>query len=68
MSAGDFESAFIKVGGSKTKEGLSVEEASEESLGNALFWLPRNLIGKKPRLWLTGKPEERGALEKGSRG
>lgn len=68
MSTDDFESAFIKVGGSKTKEGLRVEEATGESLGSTLLWLPRNLIGKKPRLWLTGKPEERGALEKGSRG
>ena len=42
MSPGDFESTFIKAGDSETKE-----EATGESLGDALFWLPRNVTRKK---------------------
>ena len=46
-SPGDFESMFIKAGDSETKEGLGIEEATRESLGSALLWLPGNIIGKK---------------------
>ena len=35
---GDFESMFIKAGDSETKEGVRLEEATEESLGGALLW------------------------------
>ena len=34
-SPGDFESIFIKAADSETKEGLKVEEATEEDLGGA---------------------------------
>ena len=47
MNPGDFDSIFIKAGASETKEGLRVEEATEESLRGALLWLPRNFIGEK---------------------
>ena len=46
MSPGDFEGMFIKAGGSETKDGLMVEEATRERLGSALRWLPGNLLGK----------------------
>ena len=35
MSPGDFESMCIKAGDSEAKEGLKVEESTEESLGGA---------------------------------
>ena len=36
---------FIKAGDSETKEGLR-EEATGKSLGSALLWLSRHIIGK----------------------
>ena len=50
MSPGDFFTAFIKAGDSEIKEGLRIEEVtreSEESLGGALLWFHRNIIGKE---------------------
>ena len=45
-SPGGFESTFIKAADSEAK-GLRVEEATGESLGRALLWLPRNLVRKE---------------------
>ena len=47
MSPGDLESTFAKVGDSETKERLTLEEATGESLGGALLWPPRNIAGKE---------------------
>ena len=46
-SRGDFESTFIKAGDSETKEELRIKKATGESLGGALCWLCRNVVGKK---------------------
>ena len=45
-SLGGVGAAFIKSGDSESKEGLRVEEATGESLGSALLWLPRKVTGK----------------------
>lgn len=37
---------FIKAGECETKEGPWEEEATRESLGDALLWLHRSVIGK----------------------
>ena len=42
-----FEGMFIKAGYNETKKGLRVEEATEESLRDALLWLPRSFTGKE---------------------
>ena len=47
MSPGDSESTFFRAWDSETKKGLRVEEVTGESLGSALLWLPRNVIGKE---------------------
>lgn len=58
---------FTKAGDRETKEGLWVEEATRASLGGALLWLHRSVIGKRATSeLLTGKSEEKGALETGS--
>ena len=46
-SPGDFERAFIKAGDSETKDVLSIEAATGDSLGCAVLWPPRNVIRKK---------------------
>ena len=38
---------LLKLGTVKMEEGLRVEETTGESLGSALLWLPRNVLGKK---------------------
>ena len=44
---GDFESMFIEAENSETKEALSVEEATGESICSALLWFPRTFIENK---------------------
>ncbi|KAF6131180.1 hypothetical protein HJG60_008050 [Phyllostomus discolor] len=44
---GGFEILFVKAEDSERKEGLRVEEATGESPGGALLWLPRRVMGKK---------------------
>lgn len=41
------ECVFIKAGGRETMDKLKIEEVRGESLGGALLWLPRHVIGKK---------------------
>ena len=43
-SPSDFENVLIKAGDSQRKEGFRIEEATRESSGGALFWLPTNVI------------------------
>ena len=52
-SPGDFWGMFIKAGDSETKEGDRVEEETGDSLGGALLWIPRNIIGQK---WARAEP------------
>lgn len=47
MSPDGFENMFINAGDNETKKEVRVEETTEESLGSALLWLPRDVIGKK---------------------
>ena len=44
---GDFENTFTKAGDRETKEGFRIEGVTGESLGGALLWLPRRVIGKE---------------------
>lgn len=38
---------YNKTGDSETKEGLRIGEAAGGSLGYALLWPPRNIMGKR---------------------